>query len=208
MDAQKKILHASEQDALKRAAWWDEMAGVAAQDVVFVDETGASIRLTRAYARAPRGQRAIGRVPRNHGTATTLVAALSPTGLQAPQRLLGAMTADRFLAYVRDVLCPTLRAGQVVVMDNLSAHKRAAVREAIETAGCALRYLPPYSPDFSPIELAFAKLKARLKAVGARTQPALDAAIDAAVGTITPSDAHAFFAHCGYPAPQPFRELL
>lgn len=173
-----------------------------------MDETGASTRLTRAYARAPRGQRAVGQVPRNHGTPTTLVAALTPAGLQAAQRLLGAMTTARFTSYVQEVLCPTLRPGQVVAMDNLSAHKSDAVRAAIEAVGATLLFLPPYSPDCSPIELAFSKLKARLKAVAARTQAALDAAIDTAVTTITARDAHGFFAHCGYPLPQPFRNPL
>lgn len=188
---------------MKRAAWWEVIAEVAAADLVFVDETGANVRLTRAYARAPRSQRAVGRVPRNHGTATTLVAALTPDGLRAPLQRLGAINGDAFIAYVRDVLCPVLRPGQVVAMDNLSVHKTPAVREAIEAAGCTLRFLPPYSPDYSPIELAFAKLKARLKAAGARTQGALDAAIAAAVATVTAADAHGFFAHCGYPLPQP-----
>lgn len=193
---------------MKRGAWWAGLADVAPQDLVFVDETGASIRLTRGYARAPRGCRAVGRVPRNHGTPTTLVAALSPVGLQAPQRLLGAMTTARFTAYIQDVLCPTLRPGQVVAMDNLSAHKSGAVRAAVEAAGCTLRFLPPYSPDFSPIELAFSKLKAHLKAAGARTQATLDDALDAAVTTVTARDAHGFFAHCGYLLPQPLCKTL
>lgn len=187
---------------MKRAAWWTVLTDVAPEDLVFVDETGASIRLTRAYARTPRGQRAVGRVPRNHGTPTTLVVALTPDGLQAPQRLLGAMTTERFTAYVQHVLCPTLRPGQVVAIDNLSAHKSAAVRTALAAVGCLLVYLPPYSPDFSPIELAFSKLKAHLKATAARTQAALDVAIDTAVSTVTARDAHGFFAHCGYPLPQ------
>ena len=148
---------------MKRAAWWQTVAGVAAEALVFVDETSANIRLTRGYARAPRGTRAIGRVPRNHGRPTTLVAALTPTGVHASCTRLGAFDGPGFAAYVRDVLCPTLRPGQVVVLDNLSVHKAAAAREAIEAAQCSLLFLPPYSPDFSPIELAFAKLKAALR---------------------------------------------
>jgi transposase len=163
-----------------------------------VDETGANIRLTRLYARAPRGERVVGQVPRNHGTATTLVAALTPAGLVAPQRQLKGMTTERFIAYVREVLCPRLRPGQVVVLDNLSAHKRTTIRDLIEAAGCTLLYLPPYSPDFTPIEPAYAKVKAALRAAGARTQEALDQAIDAAVATITAQDARGFFTHCGY----------
>jgi transposase len=171
--------------------------------LVFLDETGASIRLTRAYARAPRSQRAVGHVPRNHGTPTTLVAALTPAGLVAPRRQAGAMTSERFAAWLREALVPVLQPGQVVVMDNLSAHHAVAVRPLIENAGCTLLYLPPYSPDFSPIEPAFSKVKAALKKAAARTQAALDAAIDVAVGTITTHDARSYFTHCGYLLAQP-----
>ena len=183
---------------MKRAAWRAAVAGIPAAKLVFIDETSASIRLTRTHARAPRGTRAIGRVPRNHGRPTTLVAALTPRGLRAPLTQLGALNAASFVAYVRDVLCPRLRPGQVVVLDNLSVHKAAAVREAIEAARCSLLFLPPYSPDFSPIELAFAKLKAALRAVGARSHEALHAAIARALRRITATDARGFFKHCGY----------
>lgn len=175
---------------------------------MFVDETGATIRLTRLYARAPRNQRAVGQVPRNHGVSTTLVAALTPEGLVAPLRQLGALTGPTFADYLREVLCPQLRPGQVVALDNLSVHKTAAVRTLIEGVGCTLVYLPPYSPDCSPIELAFAKVKAALRGVGARTQEALDPAIDAAVATITGQDARGFFSHCGYSLAQSVPNLL
>lgn len=198
LDPQKKTLHATEQDPAKRAAWWATIAGVSARKLVFLDETSASIRLTRTHARAPRGVRAGGRVPRHHGRPTTLVAALTPRGLRAPLTQLGALNAGSFTAYVRDVLCPRLRPGQVVVMDNLSLHKAAAVREAIEAAQCALVFLPPSSPDFTPIELAFAKLKTALRAAGARTHEALHAAIATALGQITAADARGVFRHCGY----------
>ncbi len=198
MDAQKKTLSATEQDPVKRAAWRAMIAGVPAAKLVFLDETSANIRLTRTHARAPRGVRAVGRVPRNHGRPTTLVAALTPRGLRAPLTQLGALNAGSFTAYVRDVLCPRLRPGQVVVMDNLSVHKAAPVRQAIEAARCTLLFLPPYSPDFAPIELAFAKLKAALRAAGARTHESLHAAIAAALRRITPADARGFFGHCGY----------
>lgn len=203
LDTKKKILHASEQDPLKRAAWWEAVAAVAPDRLVFLDETGATIRLTRAYARAPRGERAIGQVPRNHGLSTTLVAALTPTGLVAPRRYAGAMTSERFAIWLREDLVPVLQPGQVVAMDNLSAHHAAAIRPLVEAAGCTLLYLPPYSPDFSPIELAFSKLKAALKKAAARTQATLDAAIDAAVETITAQDASGYFTHCGYLLAQP-----
>jgi transposase len=193
---------------VKRAAWWEAVAAIAAEQLVFLDETGASIRLTRTHARAPRGQRAVGRVPRNQGTPTTLVAALTVRGLVAPQRHVGAMNSERFAAWLRDELVPLLQPGQVVALDNLSAHHAATVRPLVEAAGCTLLYLPPYSPDFSPIEPAFSKVKAVLKKAAARTQPALDAAIDLAVGTITARDAFGFFTHCGYSLAQPLGNSL
>jgi hypothetical protein len=198
VDAQKKTLHASERDPVKRAAFREAIAAYRPADLVFVDETGATTRLTRTHARAPRGERAVGSVPRNHHRATTLVAALTPTGLQAAHHQPAAMTAAGMITYVRDVLCPVLRRGQVVVLDNLSVHKHATIRELIEAVGCSLVFLPPYSPDFAPIELAYAKLKAALRAAGARTQAALDQALDVAVATITAQDARGFFRHCGY----------
>jgi transposase len=183
---------------VKRAAWWDAVAAHAPDDLVFVDESGANVKMARAYARAPRGERAVGRVPRNHGTPTSLVAALTPDGLRATVTRRGAFDTASFAAYVQDVLCPVLRPGQVVVLDNLSAHKSAAVRAAVEAAGCALLFLPPYSPDFAPIELAWAHVKAALRAAAARTQDALDAAIAAALPRVTADHARAYFRHCGY----------
>lgn len=187
---------------MKRAAWREGIAAVRPEDLVFVDESGANVRLTRAYARAPRNERAVGRVPRNHGKTTSLVVALTPGGLAAPRRRLGAFNADTFAAYVEEALAPALRPGQVVALDNLSIHKDRRVRAAIEGAGGRLVFLPPYSPDCSPIELAFAKVKAALRHAGARAQDALDAAIDHAVAAVTAQDARGFFRHCGYPLPQ------
>ena len=198
MDAKKKSLRATEQDPVKRAAWWETVGSLHAEDLVFVDESSATIRLTRRYARAPRNKRAVGRVPRNHGRATTLVTALSPQGLQAPHTCLGALNATSFLAYVRDILGPTLHPGQIVAIDNLSIHKSPNVRAAIEAVGCQLLFLPPYSPDFAPIELAFAQIKAALRATAARTQEALDAAIRAALTIVGPETARNYFTHCGY----------
>jgi transposase len=178
------------------------VAALAPADLVFVDEAGATVKMTRAHARAPRGERAVGRVPRNHGASTTLLAALTPDGLRATATQLGGVTTASFAAYVRDVLCPVLRAGQTVVVDNLSAHKSVAVREAIAAVGCSVLYLPTYSPDFSPIEFAWAHVKAALRAAGARTQQALDAAIATAFPGVTAAHARAFFRHCGYPLAQ------
>jgi transposase len=168
---------------------------------VFLDETSTATNLTRRYARAPGAARAVGYTPRNYGQRTTLLAALTPTGLDAPMLLAGAVDTAAFVAYVEQVLRPTLRAGQIVILDNLSCHRAAAVRAAIERAGCTLWFLPTYSPDFNPIELAFSKLKAALRAAAARTQPALDQAIVAALDAITRTDARAWFSHCGYRLP-------
>ena len=158
--------------------------------------------MTRSHARAPRGERAVGRVPRTHGTSTTLLAALTPGGLRATATQPGGVTTASFAAYVRDVLCPALRAGQTVVLDNLSAHKSAAVREAIAAVGCSVLYLPTYSPDYSPIEFAWAHVKAYLRTAAARTQEALEAAIAAAFPRATSAHARAYFRHCGYPLAQ------
>jgi len=190
---------ASEQDPVARAAWRAEVAVLDPAPFVFVDETSTPIPLPRRYARAPRGERAVTAVPRNHGTATSLVAALSPAGLGAAMTLNGALDGVAFTTYVRELLCPTLHPGQVVLFDNVSIHHGEAVRECIETAGCTVRFLPPYSPDFAPIEHAFAKLKELLRAAGARTQADLEAAIADALDQVTAADAHGWFTHCSYP---------
>jgi transposase len=155
--------------------------------------------MTPRRARAPRGKRAVGTAPRNHGANVTLLAALTPRGIGAALTVEGA--ADRLVveAYVGRVLVPTLRPGQVVVLDNLSAHKGEEVRNLIEAAGCRLLFLPAYSPAFNPIELAFAKVKERLRRTAARTVDAVVAAIGEALDTVTAADARGFFAHCGFP---------
>jgi transposase len=165
---------------------------------VAVDETATTSALTRCYARAPRHQRAHGHVPKNHGTPTTLVAALTADGFGPAMTRLGAIDTAAFQTYVETLLVPTLRPGQVVVLDNLWAHKTAAVRATIEATGATVLYLPPYSPDFNPIELAFAKFKAALRRAGPRTQPALDAAITQTIDCIAAHEARAFITHCGY----------
>jgi transposase len=157
--------------------------------------------LTRLYGWAPHDARATGSVPRTHGTNTTLVAALAPNGLHEPWMIEGAMTTETFEWYITEQLGPTLRPGQVVVLDNLSVHKAASMRQAIEARGCSLLFLPPYSPDFTPIEQAFSKLKAILRGLGARTREALEEAVRLAIEAITPDDAAAWFAHAGYPLP-------
>lgn len=167
---------------------------------MFIDETGASTKMARRHGRAPRGMRLRMGVPHGHWKTTTFVGALRLTGMTAPMVLDRAMTGAWFLAYVEQVLAPTLRPGDVVIMDNLPAHKSAAVRRAIEKAGAELRLLPPYSPDFNPIENAFAKLKALLRKAAARTVPALERAIAEAIDTLTPAECANYFAAAGYDA--------
>jgi transposase len=165
---------------------------------VFVDESGTNTAMTRRWARAPRGERAVGRVPRNHGPNVTLFAALTPTGMGPALAMQGAADGEAFALYVRELLVPSLRPGQIVILDQLNVHKSAAIRALIETAGCQVLLLPAYSPDFNPIEQAFAKLKTHLRTAAARTFDALTTAIGQALDTITPADAHGYFAHCSY----------
>ncbi len=174
------------------------MKDVDARRLVVVDECGSHIALTPLYARAPKGQRAYGSVPRNRGKNTTLLAALSVEGMGACMLLEGATNTATFEVYLEQILLPSLVPGQIVVLDNLSAHKGARVRQLIEGRGCQLLYLPAYSPDFSPIEETFSKIKAYLRRVGARTREALEEAIAQALETVTSQDAHGWFTHCGY----------
>jgi transposase len=197
-------MRAAEQDCLVRIGWSILLRFIKAHECVFVDETSSTTTMTRRYARAPQGERAEGRVPRNHGTCTTLIGALSLAGLGAVMTVSGAVDEAVMAVYVRDLLCPSLRQGQVVFMDNLSSHKGRTVRQLIEGAGCTLIFLPPYSPEFSPIEQAFSKMKEFLRATGARTQAALDAAITAAIELVTETDAEHWFKHCGYQVPDSY----
>ena len=158
--AQEKTLVAAERDEAARECWRAEAAALDPADLVFVDECGTHVALTPLYAWAPRGERARGVVPRNRGQNLTLVAALTAAGCEAAMTIGGAVDAVAFAAYVREILVPTLRPGQIVILDNLSVHKGAAIRALVEGAGCTLLFLPPYSPDFNPIELAFGKLNA------------------------------------------------
>jgi len=166
--------------------------------LVFIDETGASTKMARVYGRANRGKRCRAAVPHGHWKTTTFTGALRCSGMTAPMVLDGPMNATAFRAYVEQVLVPTLEPGDIVVMDNLPAHKNAAIRNAIESKGATLRYLPPYSPDFNPIEPSWSKLKNALRAAGARTREALEEAIAQAMRLISPTDCRGWFAHCGY----------
>jgi transposase len=154
--------------------------------------------MVRRYARAPKGERAYGSVPRNRGKNTTLVASLSLGGVGESMAFEGATTKAVFEAYVEQVLVPSLKPGQVVVMDNLRAHKGEKVKELIEARRAVLVFLPAYSPDFSPIEEAFSKIKTLLKKAAARTREALVEAISRALAALTVQDAEGWFAHCGY----------
>jgi transposase len=165
---------------------------------VWVDETGSHRGLTPRFGRAPRGQRARASAPRNRGVNRTLVAALTLGGPGPGLLFDGAIDGDRFAGYVRHVLAPTLRPGQLVVVDNLRAHHDARARAAIEARGAELWFLPPYSPDLNPIEEGFAKLKAHLRRAEARTDEALAAAIWEGLDAITPEDARGFYRHAGY----------
>ncbi len=156
--------------------------------------------MARKYGRGPRGQRVVGTVPHGHWKTTTFVAALGADGMTAPMVIDGAMTGDLFVAYVEQVLAPALRPGDVVVMDNLAAHKRARVGEVIEGAGCVLMYLPPYSPDLNPIELAFSKLKSLLRKAGKRTVDGLWEFLGQALDAFAPQECRNYMRHCGYTA--------
>jgi len=154
--------------------------------------------MTRLYGRAPRGQRVIGSVPQNYGERLTVLAALDRQGIRAALAVDGATDGPVFLTFLRRVLGPRLRPGEVVVLDNLRAHQVAGVTEALAQVGAKLRYLPPYSPDYNPIELAWSKVKSLLRARAARTRTSLQRALGTALQTITSQNARAWFRHCGY----------
>jgi len=196
-----KTVYASEQDAASRAEWREHAEHLDPSTFVFIDEASTTQNMTRRYARAPANERAVGYVPRNYGQRTTLVAALTPRQIVAPVLLEGASDNAAFEAYVEQCLCPTLRAGQVVIMDNLSSHHQRMIRTLIEARHCTVLFLPTYSPDFNPIEHAFSKVKEWLRAAAARTQEALDQAIVEALAQITPQDIRGWFLHCGYALP-------
>jgi len=190
---------ALERDEFLRAAWKVMVAErVEAERLVFVDEMGSNISLSALYAWAPKGERARWSVPRNRGANTTVLSSMTLEGMGSALTVEGATTSAVFETYVEQVLAPTLRRGQVVVLDNLSAHKGERVRELIEGRGCELLYLPSYSPDFNPLEEAFAKIKDFLRKSEARAREALVEAMGAAISAVTAKEACGFFEHCGY----------
>ena len=200
----KKTAHAAEQRRsavnAAREAWFEGQLDLDPTRIVFIDETAANTKMARLYGRAPRGERCRAPVPHGHWKTTTFTAGLRYDGIAAPMVLDGPMNGEAFLAYVEQALVPELQPGDIVIMDNLPAHKVHGVRQAIEAAGASLRYLPPYSPDFNPIEMAFAKLKALLRAAAARTIPDLWQAIADALRRFTPQECANYLAAAGYDA--------
>jgi transposase len=193
---------AVERDEFLRAAWRVMIAQeLDPKRLVFVDEMGTNISLSPLYAWAPRGQRAHLSVPRNRGANTTLLSSMNSEGMGPCLAVVGFTsftTIEVFEAYIEQVLVPTLQAGQVVILDNLSAHKRDRVRELIEGRGCELLYLPPYSPDFNPIEEAFSKIKGIVRKAQARTREAVVEALGFAISAVSAQDVRGFFEHCGH----------
>jgi transposase len=199
MDPKKRSVGASERDEWLRAAWRALVAKeISAERLVFVDEMGTNTSLAPLYSWSPKGERVFCSAPRNWGANVTLLASMSAKGMGPCLAVEGPTTRGVFEAYLKGVLASSLEPGQVVVMDNLSSHKGPRVRELVEESGCELLYLPPYSPDLNPIEEAFAKIKALLRRVGARTREALIEAIGQVLDEVTASDALGFFEHRGY----------
>jgi transposase len=184
--------------AAKRAGWHELLARESPAQLVFVDESGANTRMTRCRGRALAGQRLVAQIPHGHYQTSTLIAGVRLDGACAPWLFDGAMDGEMFLAWVGQGLVPVLQTGDLVIMDNLATHKVAGVREAIEAAGARLLYLPPYSPDFNPIENMWSKIKQVLRSLSPRTQPELLVAAGAAFDTISPADCLGFFLHAHY----------
>ena len=193
---------ATERDEHKRSAFRERLKGVDPKRLIFVDESSTNVALTprygRAPKRAPKGERARGRAPRNWGKNVTLISSIGSEGMGPSMSIEGPSDTDSFGIYVREILAPNLKAGRIVVMDNLSVHKGKWVRELIERRGCQLWFLPPYSPDFNPIEEAFSKVKALLRRAQARVLEALFEATEEALLAISAKDARGYFEHCGY----------
>jgi transposase len=186
--------------AAQRQAWRAAQPDLDPEHLIFIDETGASTKMARLYGRSPRGSRCIAAIPHGHWKTITFVGGLTLGGMIAPMMLDGAMDGPAFLAWVEQMLVPVLAPGKTVVMDNLPAHKPEAVRSAIEACGATLRYLPSYSPDFNPIEMAYSKFKALLKKAAARTIEELQQAVAEALPSITPEDCTNYFKDAGYGA--------
>lgn len=183
---------------MKRQHWRNDMQTKQADDYVFIDESGTHLNMTPLYARSAKGQRAFGVVPRKRGTNITLIAALNKAGMNATMTVEGSLDGLAFEVYVKEVLVPTLKPGQTVILDNLRVHENTQARSLIEQAGCTLRFLPAYSPDLMPIEGAFSKVKAILRSIGAHTVTTFNQAVTRAINAVSAKDAHGFFRRCGY----------
>jgi len=195
-------MHAAEQERpdvkAAREAWRIEQKEWDIRHLVFIDETCLNTRMARLYGRAPVGERCFGSVPHGHWKTSTFIGALRHDTVTAPWMVDGTMTGEAFVAYVEQVLCPTLQEGDRVICDNLRVHKVQGVREAIERCGATLHYLPPYSPDMNPIENAFAKFKSFLRKLARRTYDALLEGAALALDDFTPDDCRGFFTHALY----------
>ena len=198
----KKTLHAAEQDRpdvkAARENWRKDQSGWDPAKLIFIDETGTATNMTRLRGRSAEGVRLVDKTPHGHRKTTTFIAALRNNRITAPLVIDGAMNGEIFIAYIQQFLAPTLTPGDVVIMDNLSVHKVAGVRNAIESSGATLMYLPPYSPDLNPIEMAFSKLKAWLRKAKARTVGSLWDKIGEIMGEFSPEECQNYFTHQGY----------
>jgi transposase len=183
---------------LARDHWFEQFANVRVNQLVFLDEFGATTTMQRTHGRAPPGERVVSKVPRGHWKVIRTIAAMSLRGIEASASFDGATDTELFVTFVREALVPALQPGQVVVMDNLSPHKSPEVQRLIEQAGARVLRLPPYSPDFNPIEQAISKIKSVLKKLACRSVDGLFNGITEALGSISPSDARHYIAHAGY----------
>jgi transposase len=200
--AQKKTLHACERDTPRvrslRSQFRRRAKCLNPRRLLFLDESGVNLAMTRLYGRAPRGERVTGSAPQNYGAGVTLVAVLGAGGVRAAMSVAGPTDTLVPVSFIREVLAPRLRRGDILVMDNLAVHKTLSVREAVRQAGARLLYLPPYSPDLNPIEQCWSKVKASLRKAQARTREALGDALREAFAAVTQGDAKNWFRHCGY----------
>jgi transposase len=201
LDPKKRTLGAAERNEEHRGIWHRIVRKLDARRYVFIDESGANITLVPRYGRAPKGERCPGSVPRNYKENLTLLASLSLDGLTSAMLLDGAADRVAFEVYLRQILVPTLVPGQIVILDNLAIHKQPALRQLIHAAGCRVLFLPSYSPDFNPIEQAFAQIKAHLRRAAVRTRDLLEIEMGRAIDLVTPHHAAGYFRHCGYSSP-------
>jgi transposase len=203
VELQKKTLGATERDEEARSAFRERLRGVDPERLVFVDESSTNIALTPRYARSPKGERAYGKAPRNWGKNVTLISSISAAeGMGPSMSIEGSSDTESFGLYMRNILAPQLKRGQIVLMDNLSVHRSKWVRELIEQRGCELWLLPSYSPDLNPIEEAFSKVKNLLRKAKARTLETLFEVTAEALRAVSKEDARGFFEDCGYKTTQ------